>query len=379
MSDRLNIDALRRALQLKGMQQNELAAKLEVTDAAVSQWLSGTTEPKPATLLKMARAVGLTVAELLVTEEPAPLVAYRRKGQQKTTEFNEDEALDQAYALDALVDLLPPRTFRPPSVANANPTYRCAELAAAEQRSRLDTEPGQPVSWRSLMKWFADWQAVVVPVFWGERENHGNALHIHLPRTNHTFVFINLDSERLDFKFWLAHEMAHVLTPDMVGSENGEDFADLFAGALLFPRDVAAEAYREAVGANSAAIALNTMADWARKWEVSLFTVYSQCNRLAEDRKVPPLKIDSTAVHAARRRLDKTLPKIRDELFEGQTPDVHQYIDVAARQFGGEFFNALAQYVGTREGGPTYIRRCMHATLRDSLALYGALTKGAEH
>lgn len=379
MSDRLNIDVLRRALQLKGMRQNELAATLQVTEAAVSQWLSGATGPKPATLLRLARAVGLSVGDLLIADEPAPLVAYRRKGQQKTTEFNEDEALDQAYALDALADLLPPRAFRPPSIAKVSPTYRCAEATAVEQRLRLDAETGQPVGWRSLMKWFTDWQAVVVPVFWGERENHGNALHIHLPRTNHTFVFINLDSERLDFKFWLAHEMAHVLTPDLVGSEDGEDFADLFAGSLLFPREVAAEAYREAVGAKTPAGALDTMAEWARKWGVSLFTVYSQCNRLAEDRKVPSLKIESNFIHAARRRLDKTLPKVRDELFEGKTPSAEQYIDVATKQFGGEFFDALAEYVKTREGGPTYIRRCMHATLRDSLALYGALTKGATH
>jgi len=39
-----------------------------------------------------------------------------------------------------------------------------------------------------------------------------------------------------DFKFWMAHELGHCLSPSLTG-EDAEDFADGFVGALLFPKD----------------------------------------------------------------------------------------------------------------------------------------------
>ncbi|MCZ3114980.1 hypothetical protein NYZ21_21315, partial [Acinetobacter baumannii] len=81
---------------------------------------------------------------------------------------------------------------------------------------------------------------------WGEKQLHANALHIALPAERVTFVFVNLDTKLEDFKFWMAHELAHVYTPYMAGKEEGEDFADAFAGALLFPQPCAIEAYGDA-------------------------------------------------------------------------------------------------------------------------------------
>lgn len=37
----------------------------------------------------------------------------------------------------------------------------------------------------------------------------------------------------------MTHELAHVYTPEIAGKDEGEDFADAFAGALLFPRELA--------------------------------------------------------------------------------------------------------------------------------------------
>ena len=41
----------------------------------------------------------------------------------------------------------------------------------------------------------------------------------------------------------MAHELAHVFTPRLAGHEEGEDFADAFAAALLFPKELACAAY----------------------------------------------------------------------------------------------------------------------------------------
>jgi Zn-dependent peptidase ImmA (M78 family) len=84
-------------------------------------------------------------------------------------------------------------------------------------------------------------------VMWGEKQNHKNALHILLPQEKVTFIFLNLDTRLEDFKFWMAHELAHVYTPDLAGTDEGEDFADAMAGALLFPKSLAETAYPQAV------------------------------------------------------------------------------------------------------------------------------------
>lgn len=56
-----------------------------------------------------------------------------------------------------------------------------------------------------------------------------------LPESDTTWVYLNLDTNVHDLKFWMAHELGHCLSPSLTGTEVAEDFADAFAGALLFP------------------------------------------------------------------------------------------------------------------------------------------------
>jgi Zn-dependent peptidase ImmA (M78 family) len=52
------------------------------------------------------------------------------------------------------------------------------------------------------------------------------------------FIQLNLDTNLEDSKFWMAHELAHVHTPDLAGNEESENFADAFDSALLFPAEL---------------------------------------------------------------------------------------------------------------------------------------------
>jgi Zn-dependent peptidase ImmA (M78 family) len=55
----------------------------------------------------------------------------------------------------------------------------------------------------------------------GEKKRHENALHILLPAEKVTFIYLNLDTHLEDFKFWMAHELAHVYTPELAGKDEG--------------------------------------------------------------------------------------------------------------------------------------------------------------
>lgn len=374
----LNTHYLRSLLTAKGWQQAELAAAVGVSDAAVSQWLSGEHVPRPGMLVKIAVALDGDVEKLIAQEQSAPdlqpLIAFRRKGQQLTTMFEEDLALDQGFALERLAPLLDTAVFMPREFKDPSTRYEHVEELANLIRKELCPEGAMQIDWPQLVSWFSDQGAILVPVFWGDRENHGNALHIFLPATGHTFVYINLDSEELDFKFWLAHEMAHMLTPSLVGTEEGEDFADTFAGSLLFPQRLAAAAYGECVSAQSPNEALRILERYATESGVSLNTVFLQCESLAKAKGVQPLLINGPKLHQWRRAHGQRVGKIRRHFFD-VSPSAEEYISVAQQSFKTPFFDVLRRYLAESAEGPKYIRRVLHCSMTDAFSLHEQLRR----
>ena len=373
MERQLNTHYLRTLLTIKGWQQAELASAVGVSDAAVSQWLSGEHVPRPGMLVKIAVTLNGDVEKLIAEEQSIPdlqpLIAFRRKGQQLTTVFAEDQALDQGFALERLTPLMDTAIFRPREFKDPSTKYDNLEELAGLIRKELCPDGAMHIDWPKLVSWFSDQGAILVPVFWGDRENHGNALHIVLPASGHTFVYINLDSEELDFKFWLAHEMAHMLTPSLVGTEEGEDFADAFAGSLLFPQRLAAAAYGECVSAKSPNDVLRILEKYATESGVSLNTVFLQCESLAKAKDVPPLIINNSKLHQWRRAHGQRIGKIRRHFFD-DAPPADQYIDIAQQRFKTTFFQVLQRYLADTAEGPTYIRRVLHCSMKDAFALH---------
>lgn len=61
-----------RARKAKGLTQKELAERLHVTDKAVSKWETGRGYPDIKVLPVLAAELGISLAELLQAQEPAP-------------------------------------------------------------------------------------------------------------------------------------------------------------------------------------------------------------------------------------------------------------------------------------------------------------------
>ena len=129
-----------------------------------------------------------------------------------------------------------------------------------------------------------DLQAILVPVLWDSKERHENALHIFLPESMTTWISLNLDVEIHGFKFWMAHELGHCLAPELVGNE-GEDFADAFAGALLFPQQLAEQAYKDVSRRKGRGRQVNAIKDIAEQHLISPVSVYFELNKAA--RQIP--------------------------------------------------------------------------------------------
>jgi len=70
------------------------------------------------------------------------------------------------------------------------------------------------------------------------------ALHIYLPDSQTTIVYLNLDTKLFDFKFWMLHELGHVKTRGLLDPAATEAFADSFAYAPLVPKAIAEAGYQ---------------------------------------------------------------------------------------------------------------------------------------
>ena len=70
-------ERLRLLLAERGMTQLELAAKVGVTRAAMSRYVSGEREPRFATLLRIAEVLEVHTAELLDSAAPTGQVVLR--------------------------------------------------------------------------------------------------------------------------------------------------------------------------------------------------------------------------------------------------------------------------------------------------------------
>lgn len=371
MRKTLNVVAIEAALAERGWTQKELAAQVEKSPQAVTNWLRGEDFPRPATLLKLAASLGLPHDRLVCVVDPGrPVIAFRKKAGAKTTPAHVARAEAIGRLLRPLVACLPaPKALRT-LIAAPSTDYHRLQAAVAETRARLGLGERAVLEYGHLVAEFASGGGVLVPVLWNARGNHENAMHIRLPAEEVTFVYLNLDTRLEDFMFWMAHELAHVYTPDLAGSNEGEDFADAFAGALLYPHACAEAAYAEA---RRSTAPLRVLSKHAARHAISLNTVYRQVGAYAKAAGHTPLPIAERSVHAVRNSAPEAL--VSTLLFGDVAPEPERYIAVAEREFRTPFFAALRRLVREHGTGAVYLQQVLDTPLRDAVALHEALLR----
>lgn len=367
----IHSDKIKTALGALGWTQKDLAAQLGVTPQAVTNWMKGTDFPRPDKLLKLATTLKLGFADLV--QQPLagqPVVAFRKKAGAKTTDGHVAKAMSMGMLLKALVPFLPPLPALRRQLAGPSTDYAALQAVVAQVRQSLGLAQGAVLRYEHLLGEFAANGAVVAPVMWGTQMQHKNALHILLPQERVTFVLLNLDTHLEDFKFWMAHELAHVFTPDLAGKDEGEDFADAFAGALLFPCHLARAVYEQAARDGKAHEA-KVLHQFAQEHDISLFSVFHEVNRYAAAHGLPPLRHDAKAVHAIRNARRGKL--VSEMLFAPLPPKPAVYVAAAEKQFKSPFFQALRAMVKAQQTGPGYIQQIMDIPLQDAMALHREL------
>lgn len=370
---KLNTNNINKAMNSSGMNAAKLANTLGVSREAVSKWLNNKSFPRPDKLLKLSLSLSLRYEDLIIQKNKNdPRVAFRKKGNVKITKLHIKNAKEIGYLLKPLVKYLPFNKFESPSILK-KPVNEYSYLSEYASQIRIEAglDNSSVLDYKHLIKFFNDRQTVLIPVLWGKKDTHENAIHIYLPDSETTWVYLNLDVEVHDLKFWMAHELGHVLTPDLLGNE-AEDFADNFASSVLFPHNLSKNAYKKVIASSNIGAQINLIKKIAEHHTISPITVFKQINNYAEYKQLKPLNIPS--IYGAARNLSKNYYSVSEALFNNKKPSPKEYIKLASDSFNSPFFSVLKKYIADEKAGPGYIQSVLKTTFLDAKELHNYLT-----
>lgn len=373
MDKAINGQALQVALTTRGWTQKKLAEELGVSPQAVTNWANAAGFPRPDKLLKLSSILELGFDQLVTLAAKQPVVAFRKKGGARTTEKHLVKAMTMAAMLKPIVTYLPANRALRTQIASPSTEYEFLQNAGAEVRKKLGIGLEAVLDYHHLINEFLANDAVIIPVMWGTKDRHENALHIFLPDENVTFIYLNLDTHLEDFKFWMAHELAHIYTQELAGQEEGEDFADAFAGALLFPRELAKIAYEEASRKTTKTLKIEVLRQTAKKHKISLFSVFREVSNYANALGLSRLNIAELDIHKVRNILRDSL--VSETLFKPLPPEPSAYIASANNAFSSSFFPALQKMLHERSTGASYVQQVLDVSLKDALAIHAELVR----
>lgn len=372
----LNIKNITEKLEAMGLTQSKLASELGVSRQIISSWMKKEKFPRPEKLLRLAKILKLSFDEIvvrIVTEEE-PLIAFRKKGRHKISKDYIESAKYMGSLLEKLVPYLPfDRFSRPPSLIDPNQRYEYIHQVTKEIRKEIGAIGTSEILFQSLISFFNQYRAVIIPVFWGNRDQHENALHIYLPKTMTTWIYLNLDSRIHDFKFWMAHELGHVKSPDLKGND-GEDFADAFAGALLVDQETAANEYIQMHQLRTIPKQINRLKEIAEKLVVSPLTVYFEINKYARHINKPEINLETNkTIYKATTVFNKRFHTVSEYLFENKKPTAAEYMSCSKKSFQSPFFEALISFLKDDKKSAGFIQNLLNLPLADAHYLYEEL------
>jgi len=372
MQRSLSRSKVKASLDVLGWTQKELAESVGVTPQAVTNWMSGSDFPRPDKLLKLASILKLAFNDLVEARADQPIVAFKKKGGAKTTEIHRQKAVAMGVMLRPLVSYLPRVKSLRTVISTPSTEYDALQSAVGEVRDKLSIGKFASLRYEDIITEFDRNDAVIVPVMWGRKDRHENALHILLPADQVTFIYLNLDTYIEDFKFWMCHELAHVYTPELAGKDEGEDFADAFAGAILFPRDIASRAHAEATAKSTQQGEIAVLLRYAEENEISIFTVYCQIRNYAVALGLDPLRTTEQSLHAVRTMKRGDL--VSQILFRNLPPEPDVFVTCAHATFKSHFFTAMEQMLREKETGAGYLHQVLDISIQDASALHAELT-----
>ena len=370
----LNIDRITTRMTELGLNQASLAEKLSVSRESVSKWFKQESFPRPAYLLALAKALSFTFNEIsLADSRPVGSFAYRtnrnKPVDKKRTEIAED-MLASLETLKPYLNKLPLFGIAP--LSHPVIDYSYSQRVVQNLRNTLGCSECGPINEKVLISYFITYGIVFIPVLWGT--NGDNALHVCLADGQTHFVYVNLEKKLSDFKFWIAHELSHIITPNMPKAD-ADLFADMFASIFLYPEPCAEKLYAQISLKEDIGYKINCIIEEASAYAISPVTVFKQLNAYAEESDKPVIMFD---VFPVAQNYTKTVKMVSEILFEEDQPAVGKYISISKDIFGSLFWDALSVLIKKEQKSPSFIQRIINIPIADAKGVWYSLSTGKD-
>jgi transcriptional regulator with XRE-family HTH domain len=373
----LNLEKITTVMNELSLNQSAIAEQCEVSREAVSNWLSGQSSPRPLKLKALAKALGLSLVDLVKPRErhPAPVVAYRTQRRVPVTEESLKAAEELAHHLRELVPFVFGETFFvPPHLDSPRVDDDYIRKVTTQIRARKELTPLAPISREHLLDMHHAFGSILIPVLWnGERTGHENALSVYLPESKSSWVVLSLNARNDDFNYWLAHELGHCYSLHALRDESGESFSERFAQELLFPYEAALEALDKFSTCGDAMAHAEYL---AKMYSISIVTVIRQVDRVANQLDRPKCGLETPEFWATWNANRHLIPTVAQSLFGPDELTSESYVESAEKYFNTPIFKAIAQWQ-INEGGrsPAFIASALNIGLTDAYVLSKTLMK----
>jgi hypothetical protein len=156
--------------------------------------------------------------------------------------------------------------------------------------------------------------------------------------------------------------------------DSAEDFADIFAQAILFPERDAKSAYVSINRLRSSRSKIQEIIRLAGSLIISPITVYRAINEYAAAAGIMELNLEPE-IYAATTSFNKKFPNVSEILFGEKPFRASVYIKKTKEVFGSPFFDALRVYLSENEKSAGFIQSILQCSIIDAKEIHAELTQ----
>jgi Zn-dependent peptidase ImmA (M78 family) len=254
-----------------GMTQEQLAAALDITQAALSRYENNLRDPDPATLERLAEALG--VSQTFLTHRyqlQGAIAADAHMRRQKTTKASAwKHAEAQLNLLRMRSSFLLDRVSMTPQnqIPSYDPDDTLPESAARLVRAQWKMPIG-PV--RDLTRWLESAGIIVVEQDFGTHRIDG----LSQWAAQYPVILVNSVQTPDRRRMTLAHELGHLVLHSVYMDSDVENQANAFAAEFLMPAHV--------IGSQLTTLKLPKLMALKEVWGVSMQALYERAFKMGK-------------------------------------------------------------------------------------------------
>lgn len=270
-------EVLTTARRASGFTQEELAMKVDVTQAALSRYENGLREPDEETLEKLAKELGVTARFLRRAGQVRGAMAVdahmRRRATAPAAVWKRLEARLNMYRMHATLMAEEVSVHADRTIPSFDPIED--DPAAAARMVRMQWQlPVGPV--RNLYRWLEAAGCLIIEESFGSPRVDGMSQWVNgIP-----LIFLNKDVPTDRKRLTAAHELGHLVLHRYDMGSDPEDEANAFAAEFLMPLDVIKPQLRN--------LDIPRLANLKLQWGVSMAAIIERAFRaglMAKDQR----------------------------------------------------------------------------------------------